>query len=145
MNVHVKSAQKLTTYRITDLRIFKWHHRSSQFDTICVYGGGRQAKFCAATICENLPQLWSPLGVLNGPETVSASGLPISMLFATAVVVGFSHCFANIQQSTTVLFCYPWPSQDGTTMQIARLPDIDEGTWEDVKKYVEGTSETTNL
>ena len=23
-------------------------------------------------------------------------------------------------------------------MQIARLPDIDEGTWEDVKKYVEG-------
>ena len=28
--------------------------------------------------------------------------------------------------------------QDGTTMQIARLPDIDEGTWEDVKKYVEG-------
>ena len=24
-------------------------------------------------------------------------------------------------------------------MQIARLPDIDEGTWEDVKKYVEGS------
>jgi len=31
---------------------------------------------------------------------------------------------------------------DGTTMQIARLPDIDEGTWEDVKKYVEGNPET---
>ena len=25
-------------------------------------------------------------------------------------------------------------------MQIARLPDIDEGTWGDVKKYVEGAT-----
>lgn len=28
-------------------------------------------------------------------------------------------------------------TQDGTTMQIARLPDIDEGTWAEVKAYVE--------
>ena len=28
--------------------------------------------------------------------------------------------------------------KDGTTMQIARLPDIDDNTWAEVKAYVEG-------
>ena len=31
---------------------------------------------------------------------------------------------------------------DGTTMQIARLPDIDDSTWSDVKSYVESNPET---
>ncbi|CAE7368965.1 AKR2A [Symbiodinium sp. KB8] len=31
---------------------------------------------------------------------------------------------------------------DGTTMQIARLPDIDDNTWAEVKAYVEGNPET---
>mmetsp|Transcript_37656 Transcript_37656/g.70232 ORF Transcript_37656/g.70232 Transcript_37656/m.70232 type:complete len:270 (-) Transcript_37656:263-1072(-) len=31
---------------------------------------------------------------------------------------------------------------DGTTMQIARLPDIDDNTWSEVKAYVEGNPET---
>jgi len=31
---------------------------------------------------------------------------------------------------------------DGTTMQIARLPDLDDATWEEVKAYVEGNPDT---
>ena len=31
---------------------------------------------------------------------------------------------------------------DGTTMQIARLPDIDDATWAEVKDYVEKNPET---
>eukprot|EP00437_Effrenium_voratum_P007812 CAMPEP_0181429002 /NCGR_PEP_ID=MMETSP1110-20121109/16975_1 /TAXON_ID=174948 /ORGANISM="Symbiodinium sp., Strain CCMP421" /LENGTH=185 /DNA_ID=CAMNT_0023552257 /DNA_START=62 /DNA_END=616 /DNA_ORIENTATION=+ len=31
---------------------------------------------------------------------------------------------------------------DGTTMEIARLPDIDDATWAEVKAYVEGNPET---
>eukprot|EP00416_Gambierdiscus_australes_P042212 CAMPEP_0171096218 /NCGR_PEP_ID=MMETSP0766_2-20121228/43904_1 /TAXON_ID=439317 /ORGANISM="Gambierdiscus australes, Strain CAWD 149" /LENGTH=42 /DNA_ID= /DNA_START= /DNA_END= /DNA_ORIENTATION= len=27
---------------------------------------------------------------------------------------------------------------DGTTMQITRVPDVDDATWEEVKAYVEG-------
>jgi len=31
---------------------------------------------------------------------------------------------------------------DGTTMQIARLPDVDDATWAEVKAYVEGNPDT---
>ena len=31
---------------------------------------------------------------------------------------------------------------DGTTMQITRLPDIDDETWAEVKKYVETNPDT---
>eukprot|EP00933_Yihiella_yeosuensis_P011293 TRINITY_DN1184_c0_g2_i2.p1 TRINITY_DN1184_c0_g2~~TRINITY_DN1184_c0_g2_i2.p1 ORF type:complete len:269 (+),score=87.01 TRINITY_DN1184_c0_g2_i2:75-881(+) len=31
---------------------------------------------------------------------------------------------------------------DGTTMEIARLPDVDDATWAEVKAYVEGNPET---
>eukprot|EP00931_Biecheleriopsis_adriatica_P034661 TRINITY_DN1_c0_g1_i1.p1 TRINITY_DN1_c0_g1~~TRINITY_DN1_c0_g1_i1.p1 ORF type:complete len:269 (+),score=79.61 TRINITY_DN1_c0_g1_i1:57-863(+) len=31
---------------------------------------------------------------------------------------------------------------DGSTMQITRLPDLDDETWSEVKKYVEGNPET---
>jgi len=31
---------------------------------------------------------------------------------------------------------------DGTTMQIARVPDVDEATWAEVKAFVEGNPET---
>lgn len=32
--------------------------------------------------------------------------------------------------------------KDGTTMEIARLPDIDDATWAEVKAYVEGNPDT---
>eukprot|EP00438_Fugacium_kawagutii_P001014 Skav231344 [mRNA] locus=scaffold1905:28861:30126:+ [translate_table: standard] len=32
--------------------------------------------------------------------------------------------------------------KDGTTMQITRVPEIDDATWDEVKKYVEGNPET---
>merc|ERR1719159_2087440 len=31
---------------------------------------------------------------------------------------------------------------DGTTMEIARIPDIDDATWAEVKQFVEGNPET---
>ena len=31
---------------------------------------------------------------------------------------------------------------DGTTMEIARLPDVDDATWAELKAYVEGNPET---
>merc|ERR1719159_2182168 len=31
---------------------------------------------------------------------------------------------------------------DGTTMEISRVPDIDDATWAEVKQYVEGNPET---
>merc|ERR1719498_489881 len=31
---------------------------------------------------------------------------------------------------------------DGTTMEITRIPDVDDATWAEVKQYVEGNPDT---